>query len=130
MYQAINGFTKKKMIEVIKQNFKGKSYDSENDACMYRGPNGKKCVVGCFIPDDVEIDSGTNRSGVNLLLQQHPSLKPLMPLDEESLKWFQSFHDTDLCIDDSVEAQTKDLIGWVEENVIDAAQQESSSGHN
>lgn len=25
---------------------------NENEECLYRGPNGTKCAIGCLIPDD------------------------------------------------------------------------------
>lgn len=30
----------------------GKSVDRDTGICMYRGPNGTKCAIGCLIPDD------------------------------------------------------------------------------
>lgn len=30
-----------------------KSYDPNRASCMYRGPNGTKCAVGCLIPDEI-----------------------------------------------------------------------------
>lgn len=28
------------------------SYDEENSTCAYRNKDGKKCAIGCLIPDD------------------------------------------------------------------------------
>ncbi len=32
---------------------KRKSFDEINLKCLYRGPNGAKCFIGCLIPDEV-----------------------------------------------------------------------------
>ena len=30
-----------------------KSKESEGTKCLYRGPNGLQCAIGCLIPDDM-----------------------------------------------------------------------------
>jgi hypothetical protein len=119
MLQTINGWTKAKMIKHIKANFRGKSHVGEgNDdsgRCLYRGPNGAKCAIGLFIPDDRynpqmdDIDNASVRASVVIATYD---LEEFMPLDRMEMQRLQGVHD---CSD---EANTlRDMIKWVKENV-------------
>ena len=112
-FQTINCWTKAKMIEHVKANFKGKSVaDPYTGTCMYRGPDGKKCAVGLFITDkhyNVELE------GKVASLDLFKSI-PLLPL-EYGLQSFQLFHDNRLTENDPVELQTEQLVRWIENNV-------------
>lgn len=50
-YKIINGWTKKKMKQAILEGNNGTRSTGASGACLYRGLNGNKCAVGCFIPD-------------------------------------------------------------------------------
>jgi hypothetical protein len=39
-------------IHLLTQNEKSINYESDTGTCLYRGPNGLKCAVGCFIAED------------------------------------------------------------------------------
>ena len=113
MFQTINGFTKQKMKDVINQRFTKKSI-GQDGTCVYRGPEGSMCVVGCFIPDteiDEEFLSKINHQSVTSLLSKRPHLKALMPLEPCDLTEFQEAHD------EEYDCTKKDLIDWVENNV-------------
>ncbi len=62
-YTPINRWTRQKMIDHVKSNFKGKSIGMDG-VCLYRGPDGKKCAVGLFIPDS-EYDPEMERAAFN-----------------------------------------------------------------
>ncbi len=73
------------------------SIDHNNDACKYRGPNGLKCAVGYWIPDEIYEKSFEGRSLKLLIGEQHiPSNVGLYHFFD---KWFnvfymlQKFHD-------------------------------------
>lgn len=110
--KCINGWTKEKMINHIKKEFKGKSSDGRN--CFYRGLNGTKCAVGMFIPDylyrikmDKDVVGGMSSSA---LLMNYPELKTKMPL--EKMYELQSVHD------DSEQSETlTNILNYIENNV-------------
>lgn len=117
MVKAINGWTKDKMKAHIKLEFKGKSEDAKGN-CLYRGPNGKKCAVGIFIPDDryhPSMDSNSNNGGVSIsLLMRKFDLSDIMPLGELYLYDLQRTHDN------SSDPNTlDDMIVWIDKNVED-----------
>lgn len=106
MYQTKNGWTKAKMIEHIKLNFKGRSIKTgTKDVCMYRGPDGKKCGVGLFIPDPLYDPIFEGRSaeglkdaiGLNGLPEQvaklYPEILAAFPLKLEGMQKIQNKHD-------------------------------------
>jgi len=45
----------------------------ENGYCMYRGPNGLKCAIGCLIPDDMFMPyfNGCDVNGLPLKIIMH-----------------------------------------------------------
>lgn len=88
----INGWTKQSTIEHLKKEFKGYSYNLEKGLCMYRGPNGTKCAIGCFIPDDA-YNSAFEQSVIRDLIKWSPELLKYMPIREDLLQQFQGAHD-------------------------------------
>jgi hypothetical protein len=38
---------------LLKQGVPSKDLTQKNQPCLYRGPNGTKCAVGCLIPDEL-----------------------------------------------------------------------------
>lgn len=109
-YQCINGWTKEKMIEHVKKEFKGKSINS-NGNCVYRGPNGTKCAVGMFIPDN-KYDEHMDDSGSNgsFSVIKRYNLKDFMPL--KLMGNFQACHD-----ESEPKDTLNDLINFIETNV-------------
>lgn len=90
MYKCINGFTKAKMIEMIMKGNNG-TCSQDDEACLYRGPDGNKCVVGCFIPDD-KYSPRMEGLGFGDLLVKFPELRKYMPLGE-GMSTLQRLHD-------------------------------------
>lgn len=45
------------------------SYSSEDESCMYRGPNGVKCAIGLLIPDEEYNDNPVEEIPVDLVFQ-------------------------------------------------------------
>jgi len=70
---------------------------ADEDGCLYRGPNGLKCAIGCLIPDD-KYDSGMEGlAAVSILVDK---ALPISIPDEEAfnswseyLRVFQQIHD-------------------------------------
>jgi hypothetical protein len=110
MQKCINGWTKEKMLKVIKARpFEKASFNDDIDTCLYLNEDGNKCAVGLFIPDG---HKGEDFSGdSDRLLRKYPELKKYMPLGH--MREFQKVHDKNL-----LRAKTK-MIEWVMENVED-----------
>lgn len=126
MYKPINGWTKKKILEVIEaRRYKvaaTKSVDNRT-FCAYLTSNGNKCAVGLFIPTGHIAQKATN--AVKRMLHENKDLKKLMPFELEVLELFQCVHDVE---SSSVFERTKQKFGgnaklamltWVKENVED-----------
>lgn len=116
MYKTQNGWTKESMKEHVKANFKGKSID-ENGNCVYRGPDGKKCAVGLFIPDEfydpmLENSAPGILDGENSLFLKKPELLFFMPFDPNGMQRFQIFHDVS-----KLNLKTEELLSWIDINV-------------
>jgi len=114
MYKPINGWTKQRILGHVKREFKGKSKTLDGRRCLYRGPNGTKCAIGMFIPDelyDTRMDCGT-QNDLESLLSEFPTLKSYMPLQFLALQEFQSIHDSS-----TNETCYVDIIQWIDENV-------------
>lgn len=118
-YQAINGWTKQKMIKHIIKNFKGRSYDKENESCLYRGPNGTKCAVGIFIPKELDSEIGNNNDSIARdLLNNSYAIREVMPLKIEGLMSMQEAHDigdgTSSRLDNRTDEEVlQDILSWV-----------------
>lgn len=115
MYQPINGFTKAKILEVLKARpLEGPAIrDEYSYTCAYKGKDGNRCAVGMFIPDGH--DGESYEGSVGSLLERYPDLMPLMPLQYEGLKGIQLVHDQE---QGNAKAA---MIDWVEKNVQDDA---------
>jgi hypothetical protein len=109
MYKCVNGWTKQAMIEHIKKEFKGKSFDAFNEECLYRGPDGKKCAVGLFIPDSEYHSSMECLSPLSAELRDTAQY---MPLQMSTMQYLQGVHDI------SEPSETlNDILSWIEKNV-------------
>ena len=117
-YRCINGWTKKKMLEHVTNNFIYKSV-TKDGYCAYRGENGDKCAVGLFIPDNLyteDMDNGDKFQNTDVLhiLERYPELNNYLPLESEALMDFQKIHDK------SFSSSTKlELLDWIETKVQD-----------
>lgn len=124
MFQTINGWTKKKMLQYIKDNFKGKSGTSEK--CFYRGPDDKKCAAGLFIPDELYDDQmdlmEKNGANIDVVVRKFLEVEDLMPLKVgefmSPMRRFQLAHDR-LDDNEDMEGQTDALLDWINKNVAD-----------
>lgn len=91
MIKYQNGWTKKKVIKHIEDNFRGKSVDKCLGVCEYQGKNGKRCAVGLFLPKKHE--ALKFNGGVDGLLNEYPDLFGKLPFDKFSLRQLQQIHD-------------------------------------
>lgn len=116
MYKCINGWTKEKMIKHMQKEFKGRSTGPYIDAkgeqrhsCVYRGPEGKKCGVGLFIPDELYNRAMEGLTALKII-QEYSELELVMPLDVAGMNRLQSIHDTSTHLDEQTLANMLDFI--------------------
>jgi hypothetical protein len=67
--------------------------------CLYRGPDGTKCAVGCLIPDEL-YDPGIEHAAcdemrVIRVLRKIPGMEDVTGEDAKFLRGLQSIHDRD-----------------------------------
>jgi hypothetical protein len=95
MFKLSNGWTKERVMEQIRKYNNGTRSEVSEDGeinCLYKAPNGNRCAIGCFIPDDHP--SLEWEGGVLHLKRIYPELMKLMPFDEPmALLAFQRSHD-------------------------------------
>lgn len=76
---------------------KVRSYDPDrlSNVCLYRGPGGLKCALGCLIPDDKEVPVLFNSLGIDKVLAQDPDFLGFKVSDEaySLLAYLQNVHD-------------------------------------
>lgn len=91
MYTLKKGWTRQRVMEQFKKYNNGTRAHSGLD-CVYMTPNGNRCAVGAFIPDD---HAGLRLYGTAmLLLGQYPGLLEFMPFDDvAALTAMQRAHD-------------------------------------
>ena len=115
MFKPINGFTKEKMIEMIKaRNTGDKCMITREDGssfCSYDDGKGNHCAVGIFMPDGHEGMSYTG--GYSRLFNRYPDLKISMPLEPETMGQLQEIHDKQ---PEGIQVRSA-LINWINENV-------------
>ena len=90
-----NGFTKRKIMNVIKKNNQGYQASSRG-ACMYRTDTEDVncCIVGCFIPDNKYSEKMEDHDADSVITDYN--LEQFMPLSTELMEKLQRFHDEDL----------------------------------
>lgn len=120
MFEAINGWTKKQIIDNIKLRFKGQSYNPLTETCEYLSEDGLQCAVGMFIPVPLIEKLGrvtvNAAGGVTGLLMQFPYFAGILPLDKEGLIAFQLFHDN-FERKENKRLTTEHMVQWVQDNV-------------
>ena len=79
---------------LLKQGARAETEDPRTHiaGCMYRAPDGKKCAVGCLIPDKL-YDPRMEKKGVSVLLENFPNLPKYFEENLELLKDLQDIHD-------------------------------------
>ena len=89
---------KQKIFDKVLQHFRMQGRKSSSGAiCLYRGPRGLQCAIGCLIPDELyKLDmEGRN---VATVLESSPALCALLGITGTSdchlLKKLQVIHDT------------------------------------
>lgn len=115
MYPCINGWTKKKMLNVLKKRrYNVPAVDKESETCVYLTGNGNKCAVGMFIPSGHEAQhlEGTVRA----LFDAYPDLFYKMPLNFEGMGMLQFIHDSTY-ENGKLGNAKRAMIDWVEANV-------------
>lgn len=65
-------------------------------ACMYRGPNGTRCAVGCLIPDELYHEDFEYHTAKELPESLWTALEIDMPAHEELVMALQMVHDNAL----------------------------------
>jgi hypothetical protein len=84
------------VLEVIEKEFKGKAY--EDAVCQYLTQDGKKCLIGMFIPKNHA--GSTYEGSVDYLLDKYPDLTSYMPTgDIKVLQELQMTHDGEFYAD-------------------------------
>ena len=67
----------------------GKRSENANGTCLYRGPDGLRCAVGCLIPDD-QYKRSLEGKAVGFITKNVPALSDIEP---GILSEMQSIHD-------------------------------------
>lgn len=113
MYKCINGWTKSKMLKVVKAR-RYNCRSTEHDICAYLSSNGNKCALGLFIPNR---HLGLQTSGnYHDLIRKCPDLLDKMPLTKSGMIKLQIVHD--LCDESPYKGNAKAaMIDWIEKNV-------------
>lgn len=117
MFTLINGFTKERMIEAIRQGNNGsKAINPITGACVYLASDGNKCAVGCFIPDGHKAQCEGEVSAT-FLVKKYPELKTLFPLPREGMDALQCIHDIYIRLPNGPDVR-ETIIEWINANVI------------
>ena len=107
----INNWTREKVINQVIKEFKG--YSSNDYQCMYRDEKGRKCIAGCFIPDELYNESFENDSIEELIDNTSPEIYKSMPFPALTMKKWQRLHDYKLDDKMSLDAQLKILLEFL-----------------
>lgn len=81
---------------VVTHHFAQKAKCAEDDLCMYRGPEGRKCFVGALISDEdyrPSMDDGSKPTGIEAMVSEYPHLPQWMRDEVEFLTKLQHVHD-------------------------------------
>lgn len=120
MYKPINGWTKEKILNVIRARKQKKAaYDKNTSQCKYLTKDGNKCAVGLFIPDGHQAQNYV--CDVINLITSFPTLIKNMPLETYAMKQLQKVYDNEgpkKSITSKFEGNAKAaMLDWVERNV-------------
>ena len=112
-YRPINGWTKAKIIETIRNRPDVACIESENNA-VYFDNKGNSCAVGVFI-DEKYRSRALNEVGVTELFRTFPEVARLLPLEMRGMTELQVIHDDMMLL--HIEGINQALIQWVLINV-------------
>jgi len=120
-YTLVNGWTKAKMKAAIQKYNNGTQarYTSVySSACAYQTPDGNRCAIGCFLPDEHPALHYSGRAG-NLMSTYSDINLPIT--DVFMAESFQDVHDKDMFrdLDPSSPQLHQALFNWIDNNVID-----------
>lgn len=112
-YQTQNGWTKESMLAHVKAEFKGKSSTGVGmlETCLYRGPEGRKCAVGMFIPDS-EYSASMETISAEGLIERHSYIAKSFPLNTRRMDMLQAVHDGS-----HPDSTLQNMLQWIEDNV-------------
>jgi hypothetical protein len=104
----------REVYKVLKDNFKGKAVQcSTTTRCSYRNEEGQKCVIGCFLPDDIIDSLLVDNEYINEAELPLSAWSCLPSQDLKLLRKWQDFHDN-LDIAYTVKEQVNALFNyWV-----------------
>jgi hypothetical protein len=71
----------------------GHAQSSGSGKCLYRGPNGTKCAIGCALPDELW-DEAINSDAYSSLMTQEAIRDFFSDVDVEVAVGLQAAHDT------------------------------------
>lgn len=110
MFKTINGFTKASMKRAIRAGNNGhkSKLSPSNKMCAYRAPDGNKCAVGCFIPDEVDLYAVEGKPVSELE-------NFIFPLSVRGMEFMQAYHDSYRGKCDMRDV----LCRWIDRNVKD-----------
>jgi hypothetical protein len=63
----------------------------ESGTCLYRGPNGTKCAIGCLIPDELYVPDMDGGYVATALLKYWPSLQSQFDMGWSYETWVRFF---------------------------------------
>lgn len=117
-HKTINGWTKEKMKAQIRLKNNG-TRAHDGDSCKYMTPDGNRCAVGCFIPDDQFSEGLLESTDVTDLLIRYKHLKEYMPLEDRGLTFMQGEHDSGYDVAEATGLHER-LCAWIDQNVEDS----------
>lgn len=122
MFQTMNGWTKEKMIEQIKNEMldhvSANPNVSNRMVCAYRADDGNKCAIGVFIPNEVYNSSMEGRTPLSPEFWH--VLAMYMPLNAHGMWQMQQIHDhSDVLFKNAMRPIDPRplLIEWIQNNV-------------
>lgn len=83
-----------------------------NGECRYRTPEGRKCAIGIFIPDDLYYEGLEGRTAITVLDEIGESIG-LDPMDTNFLVDLQRCHDKSSLAKDGVFDQKREVFGFM-----------------
>src|SRR5688500_14678992 len=106
-YQTVNGWTKERMKQAIRERNNGKPAYVPGIGCSYLTSDGNCCAVGCFIPQGHKGQGANSTIAANLFVK-YPDLRSLMPLSDYAMQDFQNYHDIHACEEAAFDGDLRD----------------------
>jgi len=118
MFKPINGWTKEKILDVIRARKHEKpAYCDDAMQCMYLTKDENKCAAGLFIPDGHEAQK--SRNNIVAIMEKYTDIANIMPLNADPMRDLQLVHDNEASeFYRKFGGNAKEaMIDWVEKNV-------------